>query len=161
MAILHALSLLYMRALRTEIAELWGSSRPPIIPALPFYEQKKNCPAQTKILYFSKKSGMIITKARKQARRFFMGASILWAAAGTGFTFLMTTLGAAYGVFLPQKSFREFSKGISRVRRRCHDRGVCMVAFGAGHRGGGSSRWHCLGAGGRRIYPGRSISNVA
>ena len=39
-----------------------------------------------------------------------MGASILWAAAGTGFTFLMTTLGAAMVFFFRKKVSGNFQR---------------------------------------------------
>lgn len=56
-----------------------------------------------------------------------MSQALIWAAGGTGFTFLMTTLGAAYGISVPRRNQYENTEGLSGICGGSHDCGVRMV----------------------------------
>ena len=63
-----------------------------------------------------------------------MQTALLWAAAGTGFTFLMTTLGAASVFLFRKRNSMAAPARVLGLRRRRHDRGFRVVAAHSRHR---------------------------
>ena len=57
-----------------------------------------------------------------------MTQSLLWAAGGTGFTFLMTSLGAAVVFFFSQAGDGLGPTDLSGIRRRGDDRRIGLVS---------------------------------
>lgn len=56
-----------------------------------------------------------------------MKQALIWASGGTGFTFLMTTLGAAMVIFIPRQNKYENTEGFPGIRGGRHDCRFRMV----------------------------------
>ena len=74
---------------------------------------------------------VIRSNSGKKAERLML-RSIQWAALGTGFTFLMTTLGAAVVFFLTGEPKPRFQKDRAGLCSRCDDGGFRVEPAAAG-----------------------------